>query len=231
MKAHILQHVPFEGLGSIQQWLDRQKYTVTYTHFFDTAILPPVEEVDLLIVLGGPMSVNDEQNLSWLRGEKRFIAEAIASGKPVLGICLGAQLIASALGASVYRASESEIGWFPVYGLPKTIGAFSFPEETNVFHWHGDTFDLPSHAIHLAKSAVCQNQAFQIGPRAIGLQFHLEVTPESVAAMVTCCSEDLHPQHFIQTAEQLQTAASTSYAAVNLLMEQVLDYLTRPTAT
>jgi GMP synthase-like glutamine amidotransferase len=227
MNLHVLQHVRFEGLGSIERWLNKQKYRVTYTRFFESATLPRLDEVDLLIVLGGPMGVNDEDQLPWLRDEKRFLAEAIASGKSVLGICLGAQLIASALGARVRRARESEIGWFPIVGMPKIDGAFCFPDQTEVFHWHGDTFDLPDQAMHLAKSVACENQAFQVGSRVIGLQFHLEVTPESIDAMVNSCGEGLHPQRFVQTREQLRAVSSSNYVEVNALMERVLKYLTR----
>jgi GMP synthase-like glutamine amidotransferase len=153
------------------------------------------------------MGANDEDKLPWLRDEKRFIEEAIASGKSVLGICLGAQLIACALGASVHPATESEIGWFPVASMPKSAGAFSFPENIEVFHWHGDTFDLPNQAIHLAKSTACQNQAFQVGSRVIGLQFHLEATPVSINAMIKNSSDDLHPRRFVQSVEQLRTVS------------------------
>jgi GMP synthase-like glutamine amidotransferase len=173
------------------------------------------------------MGANDEDKLPWIRDEKRFIAEAIASGKSMLGICLGAQHIASALGAAVYSAREREIGWFPVMGMSKCVGAFSFPEDIEAFHWHGDTFDLLNQAIHLAKSAACQNQAFQVGSRVVGLQFHLEVTPESINAIVTNCIDDLHPRRFVQSVDQLRTISSASYAEVNILMEQVLDYLAR----
>jgi GMP synthase-like glutamine amidotransferase len=227
MSAHVLQHVPFEGLGSIEGWLKKRKSPVTYTRFFESALLPRLDEIDLLIVLGGPMGANDEDKLLWLRDEKTFIAEAIASGKSVLGICLGAQLIASALGAAVYSAGESEIGWFPVTGMPERVGAFSFPEDIEVFHWHSDTFDLPNQAIHLAKSAACHNQAFQVGSHVVGLQFHLEVTPESINAMVKNCNDDLHPRRYIQSADQLRSASSASYAEVNILMEHVLDYIAR----
>ena len=227
MNVHVLQHVPFEGLGSIEGWLNKRKCAVTYTRFFEPAVLPRLDEIDLIIALGGPMGANDEDKLPWLRDEKRFIAEAIASGISVLGICLGAQLIASALGAAVYLADESEIGWFPIMSAPHSVGAFSSPEDIGVFHWHSDTFDLPNQAIHLAKSAACQNQAFQVGSRVIGLQFHLEVTPESINAMVRNSDDDLHPRRFVQSADYLRVVSSIRYAEVNTLMEQVLDYLAR----
>ena len=117
MLAHYLQHVFFEGLGSIAPWLQSAGYEITRTPFFKSMNLPDPEEIDLLVVMGGPMSVNDEVQFPWLAMEKWFIREAIGAGKPVLGVCLGAQLIASAMGARVYANAHKEIGWFPIRGV------------------------------------------------------------------------------------------------------------------
>jgi GMP synthase-like glutamine amidotransferase len=177
LRAHYLQHVPFEGLCSIAPWLEAAGYELTNTRFFESAALPDLKKIDLLLVMGGPMSVNDEDEFPWLVSEKQFICEAIHLGKPILGICLGAQLIASATGARIYRNSLKEIGWFPIYGISSNDRSiFSFPPSVQVFHWHGETFDLPSGATRLAKSDKCENQAFQISKSVIGLQFHLETT-------------------------------------------------------
>jgi GMP synthase-like glutamine amidotransferase len=228
MRVHVLQHVPFEGLGSIEAWLSHRGARVSYTRFFESAQLPPLADIDFVIVLGGPMSVNDERQLSWLRDEKHFIAEAIASNKVVLGICLGAQLIASALGARVYPGPEKEIGWFPVFAEPVVSGTFVFPEYTEVFHWHGETFDLPSAAICLATSNACRNQAFQIGERVIGLQFHLETTPKSAEAIITHCVNELLPQsRYIQTESALLAVPAANYKGINVLMTNILEYLVR----
>ena len=238
MRAHYLQHVPFEGLGSIERWLQRAGYQVTGTQFYASAELPPAAEVDLLVALGGPMSVNDEGQHPWLAAEKRFIRELIALERPVLGVCLGAQLIASALGAAVYPNPVKEIGWLPIQGLApgatapdraayesgepdageagtaaggggqgtdpqdaaraaraadaadglggdqpavsaEPIATFRFPPFMEVFHWHGETFDLPEGAVRLARSNGALNQAFQLGRSVIGLQFHLDTTAAS----------------------------------------------------
>ncbi len=145
MRAHYFQHVPFEGLGSIEPGLKKSGFEITGTRFFESAELPEINEIDLLIVMGGPMSVNDEDQFPWLAAEKKFINEAIHSGKPVLGICLGAQLIANALGARVYPNKVKEIGWFPIYGIAANDrSCFSFPPKVDAFHWHGATFDLPA---------------------------------------------------------------------------------------
>lgn len=138
MNAHYFKHVPFEDIGSIRSWLTTAGHTITCTPFFKSANLPALEKMDLLIVMGGPMSVNDEKRYPWLVPEKQFIHEMILSGKPVLGICLGAQLIAGAMGAKVYPDCVKEIGWFPVYGVSSgDPSVFRFPQSVQVFHWHG----------------------------------------------------------------------------------------------
>lgn len=228
MRVHVLQHVPFEGLGSIAAWLAGRGARVTVTRLFADDEFPALADIDLVIALGGPMSVNDEVELPWLVEEKRFVAQAIAGGKAVLGICLGAQLIASALGARVYPGAEKEIGWFPVLAEAGNADSFVFPASIEVFHWHGETFDLPAGAVHLAHSAVCRNQAFQIGSRVIGLQFHLETTPESAASIIEHCASELRvPQRFIQSESALRSGASANYAGINALMVEVLEYLVR----
>lgn len=228
MRAHYFQHVPFEGLGSIESRLEAAGYEITNTRFFESAELPDLKKMDLLVVMGGPMSVNDEDKFPWLVSEKKFIGEAIHAGKPVLGICLGAQLIASAAGARVCRNNEKEIGWFPVNGIPsddKSI--FCFPSVSEVFHWHGETFELPSGATRLAKSDGCKNQAFQIGKSVIGLQFHLETTPRAAQELVSHCREELVEGKYIQTEEVILSADSQRYKSINQLMDSLLSFLLR----
>ena len=229
MRAHILQHVPFEGPGSIGDWLKSNRAVVTCTRFFSGAMLPAVAEIDLLVVMGGPMSVNDEATCPWLVAEKRFIREAIEAGKAVVGICLGAQLIASALGARVYANDQKEIGWFPVYGVRanESQSWFRFPVEAPAFHWHGETFDLPDGAVHLARSAACENQAFQFGGNVIGLQFHLETTPESARALIENCRDELALAKHVQSEREILAADVSRYEAINALMEKVLVFVTR----
>lgn len=226
MNAHYLQHVSFEGLGSIESWLETAGYKITKTQFFKSANLPELDEIDLLIVMGGPMSVNDEDEFPWLAREKQFIRDIIKSGKSVLGVCLGAQLIASAMGARVYRNAVKEIGWFPIQGTPSTDRTtFNFPPTAEVFHWHGETFDLPSGAIRLARSQGCENQAFQFGRSVIGLQFHLETTPESARVIVKHCRNELLPSEYIQTESEILGVASEKYESINVLMDKVLSFL------
>lgn len=226
MHAHYLQHVPFEGLGSIKSWLETAGYRITGTQFYKSANLPDPDAIDLLVVMGGPMSVNDENEFRWLVPEKQFIRAVIKSGTPVLGICLGCQLIANAMGARVYKSVTKEIGWFPIYGVPSADSRyFSFPQSTDVFHWHGETFDLPSGAVRLAKSEGCENQAFQLGKSVIGLQFHLETTPESVQEIVKNCRNELLASQYVQTESEILAAVSEKYRTINNLMDNVLSFL------
>jgi GMP synthase-like glutamine amidotransferase len=228
MRAHILQHVPFEGAGAISEWLAARGAEVSYTRFFESDDLPDPAALDLLVVMGGPMSVNDEAQFPWLVAEKGFIARAIAHGVAVLGICLGAQLIASAHGAPVFRNAHKEIGWFDIVADEVPGGTFSFPARATVLHWHGETFDLPPGAHRLASSTACANQAFQLGERAIGLQFHLEMTPESLQALVSKCRDELRPAPFIQDEATILGTGAGHFPATQALMGEVLDYLTRP---
>ncbi len=226
MNAHYFKHVHFEDIGSIRSWLTTAGYTITCTPFFESANLPAPEDIDLLIVMGGPMSVNDEKQYPWLAYEKQFLRDFIKTGKPVLGICLGAQLIAHAMGARVYKNGQKEIGWFPIRGIPAMDGAsFRFPPSVDVFHWHGETFDLPDGATHLAKSDGCENQAFQLGRSVIGLQFHLETTPLSAQDLVTHCRDELIPAPYIQTEKEILSAKPAQYQTINHLMDQVLAFL------
>ncbi len=235
LHAHLFQHVPFEGLGSIETWLAGQGAVVTATRFFADPALPDPDGIDLLILMGGPMSVNDEGRYPWLAAEKRFVAEVIGRGKAVLGVCLGAQLIAAALGGRVTPNGEKEIGWFPVASLsppdplpPQATPIFRFPGESLVFHWHGETFALPAGALHLARSAACRNQAFQYGRRVVGLQFHLEMTPQAAAAIVDAGRDELVPARWVQPAAEILAAPPERYGENNRLMAELLSFLTAP---
>ena len=229
MRAHYLQHVPFEGSDHIESWLQLVNAKVTSTKFFENPTLPKVDDVDLLIIMGGPMSVNDEADFPWLVAEKEFIRAIIEKDKAVVGICLGAQLIANAMGATVYPNEEKEIGWFPVTGTPAgdTGGLFPFPEELLVFHWHGETFDLPEEAVRLARSAACENQAFQLGSRVIGLQFHLETTPAGAREIASYCRDELLPSRYVQTEAEILAAEQATYDVIHSCMDEILQFVTR----
>ena len=235
LRAHWFQHVPFEGLGSIEQWLISKRARVSSTRFFDRPVLPSPDDLDLLIIMGGSMSVNEEQAYPWLKLEKEFVAPAIHEGKAVLGICFGAQLIASALGARVRRGTFAEIGWFPVErvtggsnadGLEKSPGgpAVALPRKLEAFHWHGETFDLPPGALHVARSEACENQAFTLGGHVLALQFHLETTSAAAEALVENCRGDLFPGPYVQP-ESAVLGTPDRFQRINSVMESVLDSL------
>ncbi len=194
MKIHYLQHEATEDPGSILIWAVGRGHTVTGSMLFDGDPLPSLNSFDMLVMMGGYMSVYEEDEHPWLVTEKEFIRQAISADKAVLGVCLGAQLIASALGADVRKNRFKEIGWFPVTLTPEGERSPLFagwPAVFEAFHWHGDTFDIPAGAIRLAESEACANQAFTYGSRVAALQFHVETTAESVMRLVSDCGKDL----------------------------------------
>jgi GMP synthase-like glutamine amidotransferase len=163
MKIHCLQHAPSEGAGSIDDWARRRSQTLEVRRVFLGEPLPGIQDVRLLIVLDGQMGVHDEAQYPWLTAEKRFIDCVITAGKHVLGVCLGAHLVAEVLGAQVRVNPEREIGWFAVEKTARACESrlfAEFPQQTLAFHWHGDTFDIPAAALHVARSAGWANQAF-----------------------------------------------------------------------
>jgi len=183
MRVLAFRHVPFEHLGLIAEALETRGIEYDYVDLFrGSARVPSIAEAAGLISMGGPMSANDD--LPYLCAELDLIRAALEAGKPVLGVCLGAQLLGKALGARVYRNPVKEIGWFPVRlteaGRRDPLLA-GFQEAETVLHWHGETFDLPAGAVWLAWSEACRHQAFRFGEKAYGFQFHLEVTPEMIA--------------------------------------------------
>lgn len=227
MRAHAFLHVKFEGLGVIEPWLFEKGYSLTFTRFYEEAVLPHVDEIDFLIIMGGPMSVNDEAIYPWLRAEKAWIRSMIERKKPVLGICLGAQLIANALGSLVYPNKDKEIGWFPIVATSNDVkrDVFSFPPSIEVFHWHGETFDLPKDALSLAKSTACTHQAFQLGNHVIGLQFHLEMTAQAIESIVENCHDELVSDTYVQTEEMILSKSNECLQATQTLMRSLLDFL------
>jgi GMP synthase-like glutamine amidotransferase len=227
MNVHVLQHVPFEGVGSMVSWLAAHNATISYTKFYESSTLPEASYPDLVIAMGGPMSVNDEDELPWLIAEKQFLREIIERGVPVVGICLGAQLIASALGARIYPNPRKEIGWFEIEATAANRDVYQFPPRATVFHWHGETFDLPEGAIWLARSAACINQAFQVGTNVIGLQFHLETTTETADAIIHHCRDELVEGEYVQSEAAIRQVPAATYDHINQLMADILTYVTR----
>jgi GMP synthase (glutamine-hydrolysing) len=206
MQIAVLQHVGFEDAGIIGKLLIDDGHVLMHCHLYQQEAVPLITDIDAVVVMGGPMSVSDETQFPWLKNEKEFLAAAIAANKPVLGICLGAQLIAEVLGARVYRAAQREIGWFPIDTseafLQSAYGEV-FAKQFMAFHWHGDTFTLPEGALPIGSSAACACQGFVFSDRVIGLQFHLEMTSTGVAKLAKHCAAELVPTEFVQSAGQL----------------------------
>jgi GMP synthase-like glutamine amidotransferase len=181
-----IQHVPFEGPGLIAEVAGRRGIELRLCHPYREETLPPENEIGGLVVMGGPMGAGDTVEHPYLAHEAELIAAMVHSGRPVLGVCLGAQLIAHALGARIYRGEQAEIGLGTVsltqMGLEDPVLGNLGVEILPVMHWHQDTFDLPAQALWLARSELYAHQAFRVGKRAYGLQFHLEVDQDLARA-------------------------------------------------
>ena len=225
LRIHYLQHVPFEGPGCIESWAMVRGHRLTSTRLHAGQRLPLVEELDWLFILGGPMNVYEENRYPWLAREKRFIGEALHRDKAVIGICLGAQLLACVLGAKVTRNPCVEIGWHPVEKAaqaPQSDLSGFLPDRFPAFHWHGDTFEIPRGAVHLARSQACETQAFAFGDRVAAFQFHLESTRESAEQLVHNCPEDLADGPFVQGPAEMLTDLDR-FRRINGLMADFLD--------
>ncbi|MDP4206843.1 MAG: type 1 glutamine amidotransferase, partial [Bacteroidota bacterium] len=181
-----------------------------------------------LIIMGGPMSVTEEKKYPWLKAEKQFILHVIEEEKPVLGICLGAQLIANVLGAKIHIAEQKEIGWWPVEIIRD--GILGQPQEITTFHWHGETFSLPENITLLAQSKAIAHQAFLFNDRIVGLQFHPEMTPQGIEQLIQNCSEDITTGTFIHTAKEM-LAQTNHFEQNRTLLFYLLQNLFKNTVT
>lgn len=198
IRVHSLEHAAAEGAGKIRDWARQRGHEFAVTRL-DLGEAPPAPGAfDLLVIMGGAMNIYQHRDYPWLVAEKACISAAIAAGKSLLGVCLGAQLIADTLGAKVVQNPVIEIGWFPVRFIDRQPPFDAFPAEATVFHWHGDTFSLPPGARRIAESDGCANQAFIVGDRIAGLQFHAELTPSAAAAFCEGADDVLVPSRFVQ---------------------------------
>ena len=226
MKLHYVQHVPFEGPANIESWAREQNWEISCTHLYRGEKPPPADQLDWLVVMGGPMNIYEEDIYPWLAAEKEFIRQAIAADKIVLGICLGAQLVADVLGGKVTRNQYKEIGWFPVSILPQESSSVAFrglPAEFMALHWHGDTFSLPPGSSMLAQSEACPAQAFSFNSgRVLALQFHLESSIESVSSLIQNCSDELVGGKYIQTADEILNPRE-NFSKIHKTLLQMLE--------
>lgn len=227
MKVHWLQHVPFEGLGAMEPWFCAHGHELSCTRLYLGEPVPPDPGAfDWLVVMGGPMNIYQHRDYPWLKPEKRLIEAAIRAGKRVLGVCLGAQLIADVLGGKICQNPEREIGWFPLRAVaPGVDSAFGIPPGITVLHWHGDTFSLPAGSVWLAASEACPHQAFAYGRRVLALQFHLEMTAADRDRILQACAGELSPARFVQTAAEIAAGTPEAQDACLRLLHELLAKL------
>jgi GMP synthase (glutamine-hydrolysing) len=207
MRVHYLQHVPFEDSANIGTWAQSHNHSLTNTKLYEGEPFPDITDIDMLAIMGGPMNIYQYRDYPWLKDEKLFIEQAINKKVKIIGVCLGAQLIADVLGAKIIQNSYVEIGWYDV--ILTEAGENSnllkdFPKTFTAFHWHGDTFEIPPDAKHLAGNDTCINQAFQYNDNVIGLQFHLEYALESIEKMLENCDDELIEAPYVQQKEQIK---------------------------
>jgi GMP synthase-like glutamine amidotransferase len=220
-----LQHVPFEGPAEIATWAASRGHVLEVVRLYEEDAPHPAD-ADFLIIMGGPMSIHEEAEHPYLAAEKSYVRAMMDGGALVLGVCLGAQLLAHALGARVFRGEHAEIGWYPVTKTTEADGCpvmRVLPDVMNVLHWHGDTFDTPAGAIRTYASKATSNQAFSYdGGRVIGLQFHLEQSPGTLASLAEAAVGDLVDGEWIQPAEEMLSSRER-FTVSNELLHTLLD--------
>ncbi len=225
MRVHFIQHVEFEEPAELENWIINKGYKISKSKMYNKDLFPEINDFDMLIIVGGPMGVNDIVKYPWLIREKEFIRRAILGKKTVIGICLGAQLIADVLNAKVYKNRYKEIGWFPIKKsrlLGKESIFADFEKETKVFHWHGDTFDIPKGATRIFSSTACKNQAFQYGNKVFGFQFHFEVNEKSIMKLVENAATDITDEKFVQSGI-IEKTDSNHVIEINKVMDKIMN--------
>ncbi len=241
LRVHYFQHIKNEGYGSPEPYLRQQGAVITHTAFYALApgetasVLPTIEEVDLLIVMGGSMSVNDEAIYPWLVQEKAWIKTFIDQDKPVIGLCLGGQLIANSFGATVRKNEVQELGWWPIYAVAadpmmyqdaQQFPVFDFPEQVTVLSWHGETFELPEGAVLLAQNDACARQAYQFKHNVIGFQCHPESTPHTLQLYLEDKDEITeYTGQYIQSAAHLKQTTAQQFEPANQLLNRAIKFV------
>lgn len=229
MKITALLHAEFEVPGLIKDWFVNRGHEFEEIRLYDGEKINS-EDSDLILVMGGPMNIYEEEKFQWLAEEKRFLKNAIKENKKILGICLGAQLIADVLGAKVYKNSQKEIGWLPVKrekGFSESYFFHDFPETAYVLQWHGDTFDIPDGCVKTAFSETCANQAFEYGSQILALQFHLEADSGMVKKMLENCSNELTDGKYTQKEGEIIIGTKKYSDESNFLLGKILEKFER----
>jgi len=200
-------HGSAEGPGLIAEWAALRGHELTFTKLYESPSLPSMERCDALLVMGGEMGVYDEAKYPWLKAEKAFLKEFLATGKKTVGICLGAQLLAEALGARVFKSDYFEVGWWEVELNTEHPLLEGLPTRFKGFHWHQDTFDLPAGATLLASSSVTPHQGFLYRDQALALQFHPEVDDSILLEWVQKELCNIPKDRFVQRADEILNQA------------------------
>ena len=212
----IWQNVPFEDEAAIKEWANKNNIKYSVIKCYENE---PLYADDLLIVLGGSMSAYDD--IDFIKKEIAFLENHIKEGKKVFGICLGAQLIAKALKAEVYSSKTREIGWREIEVFPHILTS-NLKSKQMVFHWHGDTFDIPKGATRIFSSTACKNQAFQYGNKVFGFQFHFEVNENSIMKLVENAAADITDEKFVQSGIMEKTDSS-DVIEINKVMDKIMN--------
>ncbi len=225
MKLHYFQHVPFEDLAKIENWAILNNFQISSTKFFNDYNKIDIDSIDWLVIMGGPMSIYEYGKYPWLKEEKLMIEKFIKKGKFVLGICLGAQLIADVLGVRVYKNNYKEIGWLPINFIKKQNHILDniFLDSIHVFQWHGDTFNIPEGAIKIASSEACPNQGFIYENKVIGLQFHIESTLKSIKKLIISCGNEIKIDRYIQNEQEILNNTKLYQKKANNLLYKILE--------
>ncbi|RMD81839.1 MAG: amidotransferase [Lentisphaerae bacterium] len=232
MRVFCLQHVPFEGPGTIRDIFLEAGFEFNLCPLYQGQDLPHWRDVEFLVVMGGPMSVHDEHRYPWLKLEKRLIGDCLSQNIPVLGICLGAQLIADVCGAKVEAMGFREIGWYPVFPVEEDIqrhlnGEQLIPRKgLTTLHWHGEMFEIPDDGVRFACSECCPNQAFWLPSNAMGLQFHLEMRPEDVARILEGAGEELREAGpWIASVDSIRAGAERYLRQNTRIMRRLIRFM------
>ena len=223
-QALVIRHVPFEGPGAIGEWLQAKGYELTHAHLHQDDPLPDPAGLDWLVVMGGPMGVNDRDTVSFLPREIAFLKSALTHSYPVVGICLGAQLLAHCLDAEVRYQGFPEIGWFPIAPASDHPLAQLFSDQPEVLHWHGDTFNLPDGAQPLLRSEACANQGFLWQHNVLALQCHPEATAYSLNKLCDAEGGELTPSQWVQDVHTIR-AGEPRCPTINQRLFAMLDWL------